>query len=89
MEACLVFQVSNGLSHAPPPYRIPHTNNDPKPKQPTTLRQRLADRGRERCTLDMIWAEYEAFLRQEPLLPCRYSRPVFHKVCGRLWPFVL
>jgi len=42
--------------------------------------QRLADRGRERCTLDMIWAEYEAFLRQEPLLPCRYSRPVLHKV---------
>lgn len=41
--------------------------------------KRLVDRGRERCTLEMIWAEYEQFLKQEPLLPCRYSRGVFHK----------
>ena len=41
--------------------------------------KRLVDRGKEKCTLDMIWKEYEAFLKQEPLLPCRYSRPVLHK----------
>ncbi len=41
--------------------------------------KRLVDRGKEKCTLDMIWREYEAFLKQEPLLPCRYSRPVLHK----------
>jgi len=44
-----------------------------------TAMKRLVDRGEERCTLDMIWTEYEAFLKQEPLLPCRYSRPVLHK----------
>ena len=38
--------------------------------------------GKEVCNLDMIWREYEAFLKQAPELPCRYSRPVFHKVCS-------